>query len=311
MMAERQRPPGEFIVDEKKRSRFQGLQSGHTNKYNNPSVRSFASSITWSEVDDCEIDGFDPFCGESFEELNDQQPGIPQRRSTLASVNADNLRAAAVVDVVPSMPYRQQSNGLMSVSEENLKAISVADAAPCKPSRQESLASSSHHHRKERKSNGSGSSSTAEPVPEYLQPTFCEDVESKLKELSEKAEEFKRVVDIRDRPYGVRTYKQCFVGSEAVDRMIESGLAKDREEAVELGQNWMRFLGLFRHVCDDHEFKDKHLFYKFADSHSKTKNKSKKLNSAQPTTGRPWYSVRGRDTAIMEGQPMSQKDLSK
>ena len=58
---------------------------------------------------------------------------------------------------------------------------------------------------------------------------------SKPSELAEKAEAFRSCVDVRDRKHNVLTYKKCFVGAEAVDAMIFSGLSKTRSDAVALG----------------------------------------------------------------------------
>lgn len=81
-------------------------------------------------------------------------------------------------------------------------------------------------------------------------------------ELEELVEGFKAYVDVRDRKYHMRTYHNCFIGSEAVDSMIYAGLAHSREEAVKLGKRLQRELKLFHHVCDDWSFEDKRLFYR-------------------------------------------------
>ena len=63
----------------------------------------------------------------------------------------------------------------------------------------------------------------------------------------------------------MKTYKQCFTGSDAVDCLLElhAESIRTREEAVQMGQAMMRELHLFEHVLRDHEFKDEHLFYHF------------------------------------------------
>lgn len=43
------------------------------------------------------------------------------------------------------------------------------------------------------------------------------------KDLSEIAAQFKENVKLSDRSYRLKTYKQCFIGSEAVDYLVESG----------------------------------------------------------------------------------------
>ena len=82
-------------------------------------------------------------------------------------------------------------------------------------------------------------------------------------ELRAKAEKFRDCVDIRDRTYKLTLHKSCFIGSEAVDAMIYTGLATTREEAVTLGRQLAKELNLFKHVSGRHIFKDEYLFYRF------------------------------------------------
>ena len=89
-------------------------------------------------------------------------------------------------------------------------------------------------------------------------------------EMHEKARAFRQCVDIRDRRYRLRTYKKCFIGCDAVDSIVERGLAKSRTEAVELGRALARELGLFQHVTGDHAFCDDYLFFRFSDNASLT-----------------------------------------
>ncbi len=76
---------------------------------------------------------------------------------------------------------------------------------------------------------------------------------------------FRAIVDIADRQYGfpAKTYESCFVGSEAVGKLIEQGLAADEDDAVRLG-NVMLHGGIFHHVQRAHAFKNEFLFYRFA-----------------------------------------------
>ena len=68
-------------------------------------------------------------------------------------------------------------------------------------------------------------------------------------------------VSIRDRRFGLHVYPHCFVGTEAVNWLMQTQLAS-REEAVRLGQTLME-KGLLHHVTDEHFFKDDYLFYRF------------------------------------------------
>ena len=78
------------------------------------------------------------------------------------------------------------------------------------------------------------------------------------------AARMKAVVDIRDRKYGIppKTYPKCFVGNEAVRKMVAEGIAGDDEDAIRIG-NMMLNAGVFHHVVDAHPFENKNLFYRF------------------------------------------------
>jgi pyruvate/2-oxoglutarate dehydrogenase complex dihydrolipoamide dehydrogenase (E3) component len=83
-------------------------------------------------------------------------------------------------------------------------------------------------------------------------------------DLEELTRKVKGALDIRDRKYGVppKTYAKCFVGSEAVRKMVAEGIAGDEEDAVRIG-NMMLAAGVFHHVLDAHPFENKYLFYRF------------------------------------------------
>lgn len=83
--------------------------------------------------------------------------------------------------------------------------------------------------------------------------------------LQQIASSFRSGVEVKDRKYRLMTFKQCFIGSDAVDFMVSNGIASNREEAIKLGQSLMTELSLFEHVTRDHPFADDHLFYHFID----------------------------------------------
>jgi len=58
-------------------------------------------------------------------------------------------------------------------------------------------------------------------------------------DLEELATRVKRVLDIRDRKYGFppKTYMKCFVGNEAVKKLVDEDIAGDEEDAVRIGNN--------------------------------------------------------------------------
>ncbi len=90
-------------------------------------------------------------------------------------------------------------------------------------------------------------------------------IELNSDELEEISRDFRSIVDIADRKYGfpVKTYHNCFVGEEAVAKLIEKGVAVDEQDAVQLG-NLMLQAGIFHHVQRAHTFKNEYLFYRFA-----------------------------------------------
>ena len=58
------------------------------------------------------------------------------------------------------------------------------------------------------------------------------------------------------RSYHFKTYRQCFVGSNAVQWLLSAGYAEDAAEAVQMG-NDMLHLGLLNHVKHEHAFENR------------------------------------------------------
>eukprot|EP01087_Luapelamoeba_hula_P008390 TRINITY_DN2095_c1_g1_i2.p1 TRINITY_DN2095_c1_g1~~TRINITY_DN2095_c1_g1_i2.p1 ORF type:complete len:527 (+),score=89.72 TRINITY_DN2095_c1_g1_i2:103-1683(+) len=70
-------------------------------------------------------------------------------------------------------------------------------------------------------------------------------------------------ISIKDRKWHFKTYKQCFVGAEAVDWIVARLTAMDRDDAVSLGQELLR-LQFFAPVSDDCKtFLDDNIYYVF------------------------------------------------
>ncbi|XP_043931287.1 rap guanine nucleotide exchange factor 4-like [Protopterus annectens] len=70
---------------------------------------------------------------------------------------------------------------------------------------------------------------------------------------------------IRDRKYHLKTYRQCCVGTELVDWMIQqSPCVHSRIQAVGMWQVLLEE-GVLNHVDQEHHFQDKYLFYRFLD----------------------------------------------
>jgi hypothetical protein len=99
---------------------------------------------------------------------------------------------------------------------------------------------------------------------------------------------FRKGVEVKDRKYHLKSYPQCFIGTEAVDWLVNHHWANTREEAEAVGNRilqkyglaarfkrlasvfrmridmlylWCR--GIFQHVAKEHDFRDKFYFYRF------------------------------------------------
>ena len=70
-------------------------------------------------------------------------------------------------------------------------------------------------------------------------------------------------VEVKDRKYRLKTYKECFVGTDAVDYLIESDAAKSRQDAVRLVQPLVTDYHQIEHITRDHGFLDDYKFYRF------------------------------------------------
>lgn len=58
------------------------------------------------------------------------------------------------------------------------------------------------------------------------------------------------------RSYHFKTYRQCFVGSTAVQWLLSAGYADDAAEAVQMGNDMLN-LGLLHHVKHEHAFENR------------------------------------------------------
>ena len=80
------------------------------------------------------------------------------------------------------------------------------------------------------------------------------------KALQQMVTDFVEGVEIQDRSWRFQTYRRCFVASEAVDWLLDSGHAKSRADAVQKG-NLLLFHKIFQHVSNPQPFKDAYLFF--------------------------------------------------
>lgn len=84
--------------------------------------------------------------------------------------------------------------------------------------------------------------------------------------LEAKSARFEDGVSVKDRRLGLRKYKKCFIGAEAVSYLVKSRLVKSRSEALDLGRRFIIEFNLFEPVNRDHDFIDSRTkFYRFVD----------------------------------------------
>eukprot|EP00053_Salpingoeca_punica_P022339 m.214241 g.214241 ORF g.214241 m.214241 type:complete len:427 (-) comp33384_c0_seq1:218-1498(-) len=93
-----------------------------------------------------------------------------------------------------------------------------------------------------------------------------------------------------DRTYHLKTYKSCLVANDTVTWAVNNSIngVKTREEAVRMLQELVKF-GYLHHVCDDHEFQDAYLYFRFVDLTDITVFKL--LQGKKSTAG--WVEVQG------------------
>jgi len=84
--------------------------------------------------------------------------------------------------------------------------------------------------------------------------------EALMLHLDEKMRTFQRGVRLKDRSLRLTTYKNCFVGKEAVDLMMRYKMGITRQECVEIGRLLQKRYNLFVPMTGDHEFEDEYVF---------------------------------------------------
>lgn len=87
--------------------------------------------------------------------------------------------------------------------------------------------------------------------------------------LSEIAEAMRKSIRVQPHKYRLKTYKNCFLGNEAVDFLVQFGFAYSRPEAIALGRRLARETRLFEHVARKHDFEDRPYYYHFLEYDTK------------------------------------------
>jgi len=113
-------------------------------------------------------------------------------------------------------------------------------------------------------------------------------------------------VEIKDRRSNLKSFDKCFVGSEAVDWLMEYEKAT-REEAILMGK-LMVSERLIHHVLDEHGFKDGPLFYRFYADEDTTSKPDQ--SNFQPTATVPEKSERDRGLDNDEGRDSKDGEYS-
>lgn len=97
-------------------------------------------------------------------------------------------------------------------------------------------------------------------------------------------------IEVKNRKYHLKTYKKCFVASDAVSWMVNTLGLRTRARAEEMGQKLVE-AQLIEHVVEPQPFKDKYLFFRFSsllDSHSCSHSeRMATLSSIHDLTGYP------------------------
>ena len=112
---------------------------------------------------------------------------------------------------------------------------------------------------------GGGSSSKYDENDETSRELFIKKQQEMKRNREEALKRLYAGVEVKNRRYKLKKYKRCFIASEAVDFMVQSGWATSRDDAVELGRELQDKFNLFEHVVEPHKhrFKDDYLFFKF------------------------------------------------
>lgn len=122
-------------------------------------------------------------------------------------------------------------------------------------------------------------------------------------------------VKVKDRRYRLRIYKNCFVGKQLIDVLMEHECGTTRRNCLETALSINQKFRLFEHVKGHHLLKDKHLFYRFTESfrnmvenqnHASTMAEAEGVGFGRPSfEGPPKFAARRR--VSFNEQAMSEK----
>jgi hypothetical protein len=111
---------------------------------------------------------------------------------------------------------------------------------------------------------------------------------SDVRSLGDIARLFRSGIQVSDHKWRLKTYRDSFVGKEAISFLLESGMAKTRDDAVKLGRMLVDEYKLFEHAANDHELKDKHhelkdkhIFYRFTEDSKRPEATDKEIGRGE------------------------------
>lgn len=90
---------------------------------------------------------------------------------------------------------------------------------------------------------------------------MADDDDEHLKEVTQR---LKQGLEVKDRRFRLKTYKQVFLGTDAVKFFLAEKYVANIADAVALGSELMA-AGVFQHCLRDHPFENEPLFYRFVD----------------------------------------------
>lgn len=70
-------------------------------------------------------------------------------------------------------------------------------------------------------------------------------------------------IEIRNRSFMKRVYRDCFIGSDAVDFLVTQGFADTRKQAVDIGQKLIASSFIRIVTGKRKKFQDAYLYYRF------------------------------------------------
>ena len=96
-------------------------------------------------------------------------------------------------------------------------------------------------------------------------------------------------IEIKNRWYNLKLYRNSFVGAEAVKWLMQTEKIS-REEAIQLGQILID-RDIIHHVTDEHSFRDADLFYRFFQDEKAPLKDDITIKEVSPERGFDWGNI--------------------